>query len=82
METTAPAKPALYRVRVLCEHCDEIIEAWAPRVGEGMNKTDLAEFGKAILTARLLHAIMDCKEPWDRKELSPNRARRREHDDD
>jgi hypothetical protein len=50
-----------YRVRTICEHCDEIIEAWAPRVGEDMNRDALAEFGKAILQARLLHAIMDCK---------------------
>lgn len=54
-------KAPFYRVRVLCEHCDEPVEAWTSRVGEDMNAADLAAFGRAILEARLVHAIMDCK---------------------
>lgn len=49
------------RVRLLCEHCDQTVVALVPRVGEDMDPTVLAEFGKAILTARLLHAIMECE---------------------
>jgi hypothetical protein len=49
-----------YRVRVLCEHCDEVVEAQVPRVGEDMAPQALQDFGRAILEARLVHAIMEC----------------------
>jgi hypothetical protein len=49
-----------YRVRVLCEHCNEVLDIPVPRVGEDMAPEALQDFGRAILEARLLHAIMEC----------------------
>src|SRR4051812_27938579 len=49
-----------YRVRVLCEHCDAVIDVQVPRVGEDMASEALKDFGRAILEGRLVHAIMEC----------------------
>lgn len=48
------------RVRMLCEHCGEVIDVQVPRVGEDMASKALEDFARAILEARLVHAIMEC----------------------